>query len=93
MCRITDQTESEEKGGVSVLASAHLIRITFFSWKPSHSPPTLPLGPFNCLLVSVGGLLHSNTIALQGQSLYPLFFFLPPCSVQRMREGESQVAS
>ena len=67
--------ESEEKGGVSLLASAHLIRITFFSWKPSHSPPTLPLGPFNCLLVSVGGLLHSNTIALQGQSLYPLFFF------------------
>lgn len=92
------ERENEEKGEFLQLAAAHLIRIPFFP--PSGNPPIppypAPSGPFNCLLVSVGGLVHSNTIALQGQSLYPFFFFLPSLfsSVhERERERESQVAS
>lgn len=70
-----DRAERMRRGEFLLLAAAHLITQTFF---PLDSPyPPCPSGPFNCLLVSVGGLVHSNTIALQGQSLYPFFFPLP----------------
>lgn len=53
-------SENEEKGEFLLLAAAHLITLSFFSpgnppISPCPAPPSLPV-PFNCLLVSVGGL-------------------------------------
>lgn len=91
--QVSRRREGSKRGFFfSLLVPILFIRFFFFffslSWKYSHFSLPCPSGPFNSLLVFVGGLQHSNTIALQGQSFYP-FFFPPPSRC--LREGGDEL--
>lgn len=95
MCRMTEQTEKMRKGGggVLLLVPVNLIRISSSSFFPGNAPISsypAPLAPLTvCQSLWAGSCIPIPQ--LYKASRFILFF--SPCFVQRMNEGESQVAS
>lgn len=75
---INKQTKKVSKSHVSSASCSSFDSGILFSSLENTptSPYPAPLAPLTCLLVSVGGFLHSRTTALQGQSFYPFLLCL-----------------